>query len=96
MICVKIYFNTDAENKWVYTEDTEIEDLPICFFGPFESLDRAISWMENDYPDGDTDVYDMVADEFDIPKEWLNDPATVNGDIPDEDIRPESQEIQGP
>ena len=75
MIIVKVYFNTDANHELV-PADVPFEDLPQCWFGPFDDLTDAISFMENDYPEDDTDVYDMIADDFDVPDEAvLNDPV---------------------
>lgn len=87
-ILVKAYFNTDSNGVWVYDDVDDIEDLPICYFGPFDSISDAVSWMENDYPDDDEDLYEMVADDFDFGSEvYVNDPSSIFGDIPDEDIR---------
>lgn len=88
---VKTYYNTEADGRPV-PEDTPLEEMPITFHGPFDSITAAISWMENDYPEGDTDVFDQVADDFDVPAEWLNDPQSIYGDIPDEDIRDDGDE----
>lgn len=105
MIAVKIYWNTHSDGPEVNLEavDWNTIDSPVSLYGPFESITQAISWMENDYPDGDTDVHDMVADDFDVPKHWfVNDPARfrdgsfVDPEHPDEDIRTESQEIHVP
>lgn len=102
MIAVKIYFNTDENNFWV-DENTKLENWPMCVYGPFDDIQAAIDWMENDYPDGDTDVHDMIADDFDIPEGWhVNSPdAFKDGSAadpvnPDVDIRTESQEIHVP
>lgn len=86
MFAVKTYYNTEADGSLV-EESRALEDRPITYHGPFDSMTQAISWMDNDWPDGDTDVVEQVADDFDIPSEWLNDPASIFGDIPDEDIR---------
>lgn len=87
MIAVKIYWNTDADGEPV-PNDIDLEDGPISYYGPFEDITRAVSWMENDYPDGDMDVYDMVADEFDLPEGTpVNEPNSIFGDQPDEDVR---------
>ena len=96
MICVKIYWNTD-ENGEVVPDDVDLEDGPISYYGPFDDISQAISWMENDYPDEDSDVYEMIADDFDLGRDvYINKPDSIFGDIPDEDIRHESQEIHGP
>lgn len=95
IIAVKTYYNTEADGS-IVPDDVPLEEMPITYHGPFDSMTEAISWMENDYPDGDTDVYEQIADEFDIPMEWLNDPASIYGDIPDEDIRDDSQELHAP
>lgn len=95
MIAVKTYYNTQANGERV-PEDCPLEDMPITYHGPFDSMTAAVSWMENDYPDDDTDLYEQIADDFDIPRAWLNSPASIHGDIPDEDIRPDSQEIHAP
>lgn len=99
MILVKAYFNTDEHGAYVFDGVDDIEDLPICYYGPFDSISRAISWMENDYPDGDEDLHDMIADDFSFPEgqvPFINTPDSIFGDLPEEDIRPESQEIHGP
>lgn len=86
-ICVKTYYNTEADGKPV-PDDVGMEDMPITYHGPFDTITDAISWMENDYPDGDTDVFEQVADDFDLPRgTFINDPKSIFGDIPDEDIR---------
>lgn len=98
MIAVKIYWNTDSRGEFI-TETVELGDMPCSYYGPFDSIVDAISWMENDYPDGDTEVHDMVADDFDLPESVLhnvNAPDSIFGDIPDTDIREESREIHGP
>lgn len=87
MFAVKTYYNTEADGAPV-EEDRALEDRPITFHGPFDSIVDAISWMENVYPDGDTDVFEQVADDFaedDI--DFINSPESIHGDIPDEDIR---------
>lgn len=98
MILVKIYWNTDEHGEEV-DHSVPLEDMPMSYYGPFDDISQAISWMENDYPDGDTDVHDMVADDFKISKQvvpHINSPSSIHGDIPDEDIRPDSQEIHAP
>lgn len=93
MILVKAYFNTEADGTLV-PEDLDLEDGPLCYYGPFPSLDEAISWMENDWPDDFTDTRDVVAGEFQLERDvWINPPSTITGDIPDEDIRDDSQEL---
>lgn len=94
MICVKIYWNTDVDGRPV-PEDTPLEDGPISYYGPFDSMTDAISWMENDYPEDDEDVMEMVADDFYLP--WhvernVISPDSIFGDIPDEDIRDDDDE----
>lgn len=87
MILVKIYYNTDENNRKV-PENVSLEDLPICYFGPFDDITHAISWMENDYPDDDPDVYEMVADHFDLSDDVaINAPDSIFGDQLDEDVR---------
>lgn len=98
MILVKIYWNTHPDGSHVNYEEVDWDSVhaPVSFYGPFDSITDAVSWMENDYPEGDTDVHDMVADDFDLPRGWvINSPDSVHGDIPDEDIRDDSQEIHG-
>lgn len=85
-ICVKTYYNTEADGTPV-PEDVPVEEMPITYHGPFDTITEAISWMENDYPDGDTDVYEQIADDFDLdPEVFINLPNSIHGDIPDEDI----------
>lgn len=94
MFAVKTYYNTEADGTPV-EENRPLEDRPITYHGPFDSITDAISWMENDYPDGDTDVTEQIADDFDIPVEWLNSPESIHGDIPDEDIRTDGDTPNG-
>jgi hypothetical protein len=102
---VKTYYNTD-ENGDPVPDEVAMEDMPITYHGPFDDLTAAISWMENDYPDGDTDVYEQIADDFDIPADadYINTPESIHGDNPDQegplyivwmDLAPGSQELQG-
>lgn len=93
-ILVKIYWNTEADGTPV-PDDVDLEDGPLSYYGPFDDITSAISWMENDYPDDDTDVYEIVADDFDIPADadFINSPDSIFGDHPDEDIRDDSQEL---
>jgi len=58
-------------------------------YGPFENVSRADSWIENELPDdGVVDaVWGYVPNDM-----TMNDPSTVNGDIPDEDIRDDTEE----
>lgn len=87
MILVKTYYNTDADGR-VVPEGVPMEDMPITYHGPFDTLDDAVSWMENEWPEDDTDVYEQFADDFDLPRGTpVNDPESIHGDIPDEDIR---------
>lgn len=77
MILVKAYWNTEADGTPV-AEDVDLEDGPISYFGPFDTLEAATSWMNDDYPDGDTDVHDMIADEFDLPEgTFINAPDSI-------------------
>lgn len=97
MILVKIYWNTEADGTPV-AEHTDLEDGPISYVGPFDSIVDAVYWMENTYPDDDTDVYEMVADEFEFGVHepvHVNTPYSLFSDIPDEDIRDDSREIHG-
>lgn len=80
MIAVRIEFNTDADGNPV--DVTQIDwandqEAPVCYFGPFDTMDLAVDWMHNGYPDDDTDVHEIEADEYDIPAEWLNTPESV-------------------
>lgn len=87
MICVKIYWNTDADGIDV-PDDVDLEDGPISYYGPFTSMSRAVSWMNNDFPEDDEDVHEMVAGEFDLEKGvYINTPESIFGDVPDVDIR---------
>lgn len=85
-IAVKTYYVTDAEGSPV-PEDVSMEDLPITYHGPFASLEAAIHWMETVWPDGDTDVYDQIADDFDVSPEDLNDPNGLFADFTEERIK---------
>lgn len=88
MIAVRIHWHTYADGSPV-PHETAMADRPHSFYGPFRDITAAISWIENDYPDGDEDVYEIVADDFDIPPHaaWLNAPESIFGDDPDEDVR---------
>lgn len=89
MFAVKTYYNTEADGSLV-EETRAMEDRPITYHGPFDSMTQAISWMDNVWPDGDTDVVEQVADDFPEEEiEHLNSPESIFGDIPDEDIRTE-------
>jgi len=86
MYLVKTYYNTEADGSPV-PEDVPMEEMPITYHGPFDSMTDAVSWMENEWPDGDTDVYEQIADDFDLPDGTpINDPASIWGDIPDGDL----------
>lgn len=96
MIAVKVFWNTHPDGSPVDTEkvDWDAEDAPISIYGPFDSIDDAQDWMDNDYPEGDDDVHDMEADDYDIPSDWvIADPDSIHGDIPDEE-GPETTEEQ--
>jgi hypothetical protein len=81
MILVKTYFNTDHENKPV-PEDTPLEKMPITYHGPFESMYDATQFMNEVWPDDDTDIYEQISDVFDdVPLEWVNDPNSLFGEI---------------
>lgn len=89
MILVRALWNTEADGTPVPDDITD-ENRPTSYYGPFDTIDDAVSWMENDYPDGDTDLYEMEADDYEIPVEqvqYVNAPNSVLGDIPDEDTR---------
>lgn len=94
---VETIYNTEADGTPV-PEDVDEDDMPRTFHGPFDTLEAAVSWIENDYPDGDTDVYEQYADDYpdEVFNGFLNDPKSIFGDLPDEDVRPDSQEIHGP
>lgn len=98
MILVKIYWNTEANGEPV-PDDVGLDDMPLSLYGPFDTIDEAIDWMNNDYPDDDTDVHDMVADDYNVMRmdlQYVNSPDSIFGDHPDEDIRDDSQEIHVP
>lgn len=82
-IVVKTIYHTDESNNPI-PEDVPYDQLPVVYHGPFSSFEEAERWMRDIYPDGDEDVYDQFADEFDINPSWLNDPTSI-----DEDIRPD-------
>ena len=87
MILVKTYYNTEADGTPV-EDNRPLEDMPITYHGPFEDMSQAVSFIENDWPDDDTDVYEQIADDFDLPEgTYINDPKSIFGDIPDDDIR---------
>lgn len=90
MIIVKAFFNTDTEGRRVDTESLALDDLPQCWYGPFDDISEAVSFMENDYPDGDTDLYEMIANDFEVPEgTFLNDPMEWRKQFEEDDIRDE-------
>lgn len=76
VIAVKTLFNTDWDGTPV-PDDVAEDDLPTTYHGPFDTIEEAIFWLEEIYPDGDTDVYDQDAGEFEVEPQWLNDPASL-------------------
>lgn len=74
---VTVEFNTEADGSPVAKDATE---FPRCHFGPFPDEAAAIYWMEEIYPDGDTDVYDMwvVRPEDSGDLGYVNPPETVS------------------
>lgn len=91
---VETIYNTEADGSPV-PEDVPEDEMPRTFHGPFDTLEEAISWMENDYPDGDTDVYEQYANDYpdEVFNGYLNDPKSIFGDIPDDDIRDDVAEV---
>lgn len=74
---VTITWNTHPDGTWVEETTTE-EDWPRCHYGPFVDQGAATHWMEDVYPDGDTDVEDMWAHEADpATLGYVNPPETV-------------------
>lgn len=89
MYLVKTYYNTEADGTPV-EEDRALEERPITYHGPFDDITQAISFIENDWPDGDTDITEQIADDFDLPEgTYINTPESIHGDVPDVDIRTE-------
>lgn len=80
VIAVKTMYLTDENNDPV-PEDTEEDELPCVYHGPFDSLAAAEHWVYYVYPDGDEDVHEQKAGWFDIDEDWLNDPASIDEDI---------------
>lgn len=76
VFAVKTLFNTD-ENNVPVPDDMAEDDLPTTYHGPFESIEAAENWMNNVYPDGDTDVYDQFCGEYEVEESWLNDPNSL-------------------
>lgn len=73
---VQTLYNTDEEGNRI-PDDVPEEELPTTYAGPFKSQEEAEYWMNNVYPDGDEDVYDQFAGEFEVEEAWLNDPASL-------------------
>lgn len=97
MILVKVFFNTDHEGNWINSNIVELDDMPQCWYGPFDDISEAISFMENDYPEDDTDVLDIIADDFEVPADAvINDPVEFRKQFEEEDVRDDSQELHGP
>jgi hypothetical protein len=73
---VMIEFNTDSDGRWVEVDDLPEDQVPKCIFGPFATERDAWDWMENDYPQDDTDVYDMYSFRPDDPRAlgYVNSP----------------------
>jgi hypothetical protein len=87
MIAVKIYWNTHPSGAAVNFETVDWDDIeaPMSIYGPFETIEDAVEWM-NDYPDGDDDLHDMTADDYDIPADWyVNDPVEFTNQNKDDD-----------
>lgn len=81
MILVKAYFSTDENGKYVLDDYDDIEDLPICYYGPFDTMEEAVNWMEDEYPDDDEDLYEIVADDFDLEEDvYINAPDSIHGE----------------
>lgn len=74
-----VEFNSEADGRPV-PEDGE---MPTCNYGPFPSEAAAVLWLEDGYPDGDTDVHDLWAvspeDAGQLDLSVLNPPETVLG-----------------
>lgn len=95
MIAVKVYWNTHPDGTEVNFETVDWDDIqaPISIYGPFDTIEEAVDWMTDGYPDGDTDVHDMTADDYDIPSDWHVNPPDYSFPWPPKDE--ESQEIHG-
>lgn len=77
MILVKTYYNTDEHNNPV-PDDVELENMPITYHGPFNYMEDAEFFMNEVWPDGDTDIHEQIADVFtDVPMKWVNDPTKL-------------------
>jgi hypothetical protein len=77
VIAVRTTYWTHADGSPVDPDTTSEEDWPTTYHGPFDTMAAALDWMDNVYPDGDTDVEDQDADDYDIPTDWLNSPESV-------------------
>lgn len=88
MILVKAFWNTDADGRRVDRSRLADEEGPVSYYGPFNDISDAVAWMDDDYPSDDTDLYEMIADDFELDDSIpVNAPDSIFGDIPDEDIR---------
>lgn len=77
MILVKTYFNTEADGSPIH-DSVPLKDLPVTYHGPFDTIPDAEMFMNNVWPDDDTEVYEQIADEFKrIPMSWVNDPSVL-------------------
>lgn len=97
MIAVKVFWNTHSDGHAVDFEEIDWDDInaPISIYGPFDSLEEAESWMDY-YPDGDDDLYDMEADDYNFPQRYVINPPNYSFPWPPEDEELDSQELQGP
>lgn len=79
MIAVKVMYNTEPDGSEVDVLNTDWDDIkaPQSIYGPFDSIEDAVIWMNELYPDSDMDVYDMEAGEYDIPDDWYVNPAST-------------------
>lgn len=66
---VEIVYNTDPQGKRVAEDDDSNRTL----HGPFPSAEAAQKWMDEDYPDGDMDVRDMIASPLNVPSAITSD-----------------------
>lgn len=90
MIVVRVYWNVDADGNPIDAEmmDWSAEHAPVSYYGPFKTERLAVAWMEGDYQQNESEIYDMAVVEVDKrDRPILNRPESIYGYVPDRDIR---------
>lgn len=77
-IAVCTWYNNEADGSPV-ADDLQFDDpaYPKTYHGPFETIEEAVDWMNDVWPDGDTDVAEQEVAEYEVEPEWLNSPDSL-------------------